>query len=88
MNKNRYIVRLVHTKLRYRCDVVIAERRFKSLESAERWADKINAKHCRSTYYEKCSKFVEICKIHKVKEKQIEELNPVFVPSVGDLGYW
>lgn len=59
--------------------------RFKNLHSAMKWAEKMNGRHCQETkYVRRRTTYVDIYK----NGKCIIELQPVIVPSVGELGWW
>jgi hypothetical protein len=61
---------------------------YKSYNSAYKHAVKLNNKHCRETKYFANGRRNSFVEIYKPNKGVITELEPIIVPSVGELGYW
>jgi hypothetical protein len=63
-------------------------RSFRSENSAMRHAEKLRDRHCSATRYTLRARRAEVYVCSAKRPREHTRLDPVIVPSVGELGYW
>ena len=77
-----------HVPCRYsRNHETVWSKRFVSRSSAYKAAERMNARHCHETRYRLHSRRPEVL-LRDLKAGEYITLDPILVPSVGELGYW